>query len=476
VGSGREALQGRKGPRRSQALAALRELVLARNDEIVEALGPASRINTLLDGELYRRRLAADRSDIATLAKLFRLTIPVPLEDAQRALAPVEVAALDELGLASVEGDTVSPQARLAAYEGLVLVSDPLDPSAQEFVAGPNPAATRVDRLTIRRPVAMALDLGTGAGTQAFLAAAHSEHVVGVDVNERALDLARFNAELNGIENVEFRRGEWLEPVAGELFDLIVSNPPYVVSPDTELLYRDGNLVADAVTRKLILEAPAHLEEGGIAEVMGNWAHGAKQDWREPVEEWIAGSGCDALLLRFAGDDLVSYAAGWNAGLVAEGAEPYLAAVDRWLDFYREEGIEAIADGMVVLRKRSGRNWVRAIEVPGQPTGAAGDQVLRMIEARDRRDELAADASVRALRFARAAGLKMTTKAEGIDLAPARTTIELEHGIGFAARVSTELAEALPRLDGSAALEAVAPDVQPAEARKLFSLGLLTIA
>jgi hypothetical protein len=56
------------------------------------------------------------------------------------------------------------------------------------------------------------------------------------------------------------------------------------------------------------------------------------------------------------------------------------------------------------------------------------------------------------------------------------STIELEEaGIGFAAPVSAELAEALPRLDGSEELHATAPAVAPAEARRLFSLGLLTI-
>jgi SAM-dependent methyltransferase len=450
--------------------------VLARNDEIVDALGAPPRINSLIDSGLFRRRLADDRSDAATLARLFRLTLPVPLPDAARALAPLDPGALVDLELASVDDEALTLRVRLSAYEGLALASDPLDPAARSFVAGPNPSATRVDRLTIRRPVARTLDLGTGAGTQAFLAARHSDEVLAVDVNERALELAGLNAELNGIENVELRRGDWFEPVAGERFDLIVSNPPYVVSPETELLYRDGTLVADAVTRKLVLEAPEHLAEGGIAQLMGNWAHRADEDWRAPVEKWIAGSGCDALLLRFAGADLATYAGSWNLGFVAEGAEPFLAAVDRWLDYYREEGIEAIAEAMVVLRKRSGRNWVRAIEIPGSPTGAAGEQVLRMIAARDRREEVGGDDAVLGARFACAPGLKMTTKARGPGFAMSSSTIELEEaGIGFAAPVSAELAEALPRLDGSEELHATAPAVAPAEARRLFSLGLLTI-
>ena len=140
MGSGQEALQGREDPRRSRALTALRELALARNDEIVEALGRPMGLNTLVDGELYRRRLMGDRSDAATLAKLFRLTEKVSLTDAKRALEPLEPADLADLGLASIDDDTVTSRVRVAAYEGLVLVSDRLDPSARSFVAGASTA------------------------------------------------------------------------------------------------------------------------------------------------------------------------------------------------------------------------------------------------------------------------------------------------------------------------------------------------
>ena len=245
--------------------------------------------------------------------------------------------------------------------------SDPPD-----FVTGPSSAARRVERLTIRKPVGTALDLGTGSGLQALLTARHAEHVVGVDINARGLAFARFNAALNGLSNIDFREGSWFEPVGDERFDLIVANPPYVVSPDSEFLFRDGDLSADAVTQMLLQEVPAHLEEGGLAHVMGNWAHGRDEDWRAPVETWLAGSGCDVLLLRYATVDPVLYAGQWNQLLAAQGREAFLTAVDRWLDYYRREGIEAITEGMVVLRRRpAGRNWVRAIEVPGRPHGSS---------------------------------------------------------------------------------------------------------
>src|SRR4030081_1038241 len=87
-------------------------------------------------------------------------------------------------------------------------------------------------RLTIRRSIEVALDLGTGCGYQAVLAARHAERVIATDVNPRALAFTSFNALLNGAPNVECRQGDRFAAVEGLTFDLIASNPPFVVSPD----------------------------------------------------------------------------------------------------------------------------------------------------------------------------------------------------------------------------------------------------
>jgi methylase of polypeptide subunit release factors len=452
-------------PPRPHDLEPLRSLLLAKADDVRDALGDSLHLGPTFDFKLSERRLADDSSEAAVLAKLFLLSVPVPLADAVRALAPVEVETLVASGLVAVEGGEVRPLVRLPAYEGLLVASDPWqEPQPADFVTGPSPVARRVERLTTRRSVRSALDLGTGPGIQALRAARHSERVIAVDVSERAVAFARFNAGLNGATNLDVRHGSWFEPVEGDRFDLIVANPPYVVSPETEFLYRDGDLPADAVTQKLLQEAPAHLEEGGFAHVIGDWIHGRDEDWRSPVEGWLAGSGCDALLLRYGDVDLVSYAALWNAPVVAEGAESFLSAVDRWLDHYRREGIEAISHGVIVLRRRSGgRNWVRAIEVPGSPTGPAGDHLLRLFEARDRRDEASLSA-----RFVAAPGLKLSWSAEGPAFQQGVAKVGLEHGIGFAVRVSPAFAAKLPTL------AELGPD-ELATARRLHALGLLEL-
>lgn len=164
----------------------LRTLLLEQAEAMKDAMGLAPMVNPRLDTDLYRRRLAEDRSRPAVLAKLFLIGQPVPSGDAASALDPVETDALVQMGLAEVDAGVVRPVAPVSRYEGVLLASDILtgaDPS--DFVTGPSPAAQRVERLTIRRPVRAALDLGTGSGVQALLTGRHSERVVAVDVNQR---------------------------------------------------------------------------------------------------------------------------------------------------------------------------------------------------------------------------------------------------------------------------------------------------
>jgi methylase of polypeptide subunit release factors len=463
-------------PRDAPALAHLRQIVATRGDKMAAALGPRFRLPPRIEREVQRRRLAGDPSEAAILAQLFLLSEPVPADEAARALAPLTPATFAETNLATIDGGLLRPRVRIAAYSHLVLVHDAYDRiAAGDFVTGPNPVAERADRLTIRRPAGSALDLGTGPGIQALLAAQHCKRVIAVDVNDRAVAFTRFNAALNGLSNVEARLGSWLEPVAGERFDLVVANPPYVVSPDTTFLYRDGELLRDDVAAMLLRDIPAHLEEGGFAHVTANWIHGRDEEWRRPLERWLTGSGCDALLLRYGGLDLVSYAAAWNLDLALHSPKRFLATVDRWLEYYRREGIESIADGMVVLRRRRGRNWVRAIEVPGRPLKPAGAHLLRLFEAHDRRDELADDDGVLSTPFAPAPGLKIVWRARGKGLSERSARAELEDGIGFAVPLRSAVADLLASLDGSRPLRKLAggdPAVA-ADMRRLFSLGLI---
>ena len=118
-------------------------------------------------------------------------------------------------------------------------------------------------------PGARVLDVCTGSGYLAISAGlAGARRVIAVDVSRRAVLSARLNARLNGV-TVDARRGDLLEPVRGERFDLIVSNPPYVPSADDALPRRGARRAWDAgadgriVLDRLIADAPSVLAPGG---------------------------------------------------------------------------------------------------------------------------------------------------------------------------------------------------------------------
>ncbi len=144
-----------------------------------------------------------------------------------------------------------------------------------------------VERALQHAPTDAALriaDLGTGSGAIA-LALAYERplaQVAAVDVSEGALTVARANAHALHLDNVEFRQGDWLQPLAGERFDLIASNPPYIAVGDPHLdalryepepALSSGRDGLDAI-RIIVRDAPAHLRCGGWLLLEHGWDQG----------------------------------------------------------------------------------------------------------------------------------------------------------------------------------------------------------
>src|SRR5512133_994967 len=269
------------------------------------------------DAPANERRLP--ESPLATVIRIFFLQRPVPTGDVVEALGRRAVEALETTGLATV-GDDLVPGARilpigrlLVAADGYAQGDDPPD-----YVAIYSPTSRLCDSLTPRPRVARALDVGTGSGIHALLAAAHAEHVVATDVNARALAFTALNAALNGVTNVECRSGSLFEPVAGETFDLITCNAPYVVSPESRWAYRDSGFQADEMSERVVREAAAHLGDGGYATLI---VSGLAQDEDAPDERasgWVAESGCDGWVLPGWDADPLGHASTWNSHLVGD--------------------------------------------------------------------------------------------------------------------------------------------------------------
>ena len=389
----------------------------------------------------------------ATLRRLFSLGAAVDPAAARDALGAPLVAALTGAGmLEDAGGGRVRASLRITPLEGLLFLHDPPDPQgASDQVATVGPASATLARLTVRTPAATTLDLGTGCGVQALLAARFSERVVATDLNERALAVAAVNAQLNGIGNVELRRGDLFAPVRGETFDRIVANPPFVISPETSHVYRDSELAGDELSRTVVAQTAGHLAPGGHATILCEWILRGDEPWSAVPGRWAAGLGCDVVALHYRSADPESYAAGWNTPLRTADPDAYADAVDRWSAYQHELGARAVSTGAIVLRRRTdGASSFRALEMPHGPEGIASDHVLRLLDDPPDRDLLAAVVGP----ADRQTLTQVLVRTDGAWSSPV-VDVAVAEGAGTHATVSPAIVHVLLSLDGERTLAEV---------------------
>ncbi|MCW2798061.1 methyltransferase [Nocardioides sp.] len=338
-------------------------------DGVAEVLGAQAHDALARNETTPGLRRTRGGSAVETLARMFLLQTPVELAAAERALPGL----LDRMAARGlVEQSVGEVAARLdvrpyaagdeAGEHALWVVSDltpGLDGGPQrvgsDHVLGISPASTSLAQLTIRETVGRSLDLGSGCGVQALHLARHSAEVVATDVNRRALWMTAFNAALNEVgDSVDVREGSFFEPVADEKFDLIATNPPFVISPATgaRLVYRDSGLPGDRVVEHIVRAAPAHLSEGGWCQILANWVIARDRPWADRLAPWVA-DGCDALVVQREVVDPPTYVELWLKDAGQHGAPDYVARYDTWLSWFEEQGIEAVGFGWVNLRKRA---------------------------------------------------------------------------------------------------------------------------
>ena len=235
-------------------------------------------------------------------------------------------------------------------------------PLAADHVLGVGGATLTLLEMTVREQVDSALDLGCGCGIQALYLATHASRVVATDVSARACALTQFNAALNET-TIDVREGSLFEPVAGETFDLIVSNPPFVITPDSVrgtaglLEYRDGGMDRDNLIAVILRDAPLCLNVGGTLQMLANWEIPASRDpdtqWAQRVDAWLEGLPVDAWVVQRDVLEPARYVDMWirdSGGQLMPRAD-YDRAFTSWLVDFRRAGTGAIGMGFVALRR-----------------------------------------------------------------------------------------------------------------------------
>jgi methylase of polypeptide subunit release factors len=370
------------------APARLRDALLAADyapDGVQSVLGPAAAAQAR--GDLVTARLlAAGRPDgghdgshdsghdtddgpLATLVRLFLLMEAVPAEQAKRALDPLPLERAHAAGLLLPAADDhvragldLRPHGWVDGEAGgtwWVVADLGADQMANDtelrpdYVLGIGPSSVTLAEATVRPPVATALDVGTGCGVQALYLSRHSGRVTATDVTDRALAFAATTAALNG-QDWELLHGDLLEPVAGRRYDLVVSNPPFVVGPGhaggvASHPYRDSGRTGDGIAAELIAHGADVLADGGWLQLLANWLHVAGQPWTERVASWVAPTGCEAWVVQREVLDPPAYVSLWLRDAGQLGTERGQRLAERWLTWFADQRVEGIGLGLVTL-------------------------------------------------------------------------------------------------------------------------------
>lgn len=441
-------------------------------DEAAEALHRGQRVPA--ERALNRR----EPSPVATLARLFVLGRAVPVEAAEAALPTLGLTGATALGLLRVDGPEAAPALDLRPYTFVDAhgpaewwIASDLGELAlghalpEDHVLGVGGASLTLSGLMLQRPARTALDLGTGCGIQALHARRHADRVVATDISPRALELASLNAELNGIDGIEFRLGSMFEPVAGERFDHIVSNPPFVITPRVDGVpayeYRDGGMVGDTLVEEFLAACGEHLEPGGVAQLLGNWEYHGFADGLDRVRDWIDASATplDAWVIERDTEDGPGYAETWiRDGGTRPGTPAFDALLGAWLDDFEARGVRQVGFGYLLLRRADGTPTLRRFERIHGSLGAneagLGVALDAALAAHDLQAALDDDA-LAALRLAVAGDV--TEERHLWPGSDAPTAILLRQGGGFGRTISadTGLAALVGASDGELSVAAI---------------------
>jgi methylase of polypeptide subunit release factors len=350
--------------------------------EALEALGMPER---WLRSEIRSAALlghAPGGSPVNSLIRLFTLGDSIDGDRALHALGDA-VHGLLEIGFLEAGDGLVRSRYQIFPLADGWLACD--FPKRQEedisdFVMGIGPSSILLASLT---PPVMGRTLEVACGV-GWLAGTHAKagmQVVATDLNARALDLGRFSAILCGIKGIDFRHGDGFSTVAGEKFDLIFSNPPYVQSPGGNMIFKEAQ-AGDSICARLLRKIPGHLAPGGIGVMLINWTHATDDDWTEAPLSWVPAEGTRRWLFQAECSSPADYAWKWISGDPRfRNQQAAMAEMHRWLAHYHDAGIKCISGGFMVVQKcESGGEWTRTESRAAENIDkTAGFDVLRVL-------------------------------------------------------------------------------------------------
>jgi SAM-dependent methyltransferase len=300
--------------------------------------------------ELRRREDPA-----AALARLFAYDDAVARARVDELLGAEVVAALLGVDALYLRDGGVASRLRIVPFDTLWIASDDAA-RANDPVMGPGPTTLELAAALDTDGVAALLDVGCGAGSFALLAAARGvAHVVGVDIDPRALDYSRFNARLNRVD-CEWLVGDLGAPVAGRRFDAVVSQPAYVPRPPgiDDTTYLHGGARGDELALRLLGEIPGLLGPRGRAWVLFDTPSARGQELVARVRTSLREPALDTIVAALPASTTRMYATAYATLVDPTLGEGYRGAVEHYTGHFQSLGIDALRHVLVHVERTQG--------------------------------------------------------------------------------------------------------------------------
>lgn len=322
-------------------------------------LQAAGNVHPLMRKAVTRWHLRRAEGLIPLALRMLVFGDPIKESDARAVLGDVPLSLLVDAGFLVRSDAGFASAFSVGVLDDQYLVYDDLR-SFSDAVMGLSDATVTLARAALpAADVKFALELGCGSGAVAFVLSKRAARVVATDVNPRALELARVGIAVNGLQNVELRLGDLFEPVAGERFDVIASQPPFIGRPpgaaDATFLY--GGSVGDELSVRLLGELPGRLSASGRAVLLIAWPLGPERSLAQRISRAISTDELDVAVLQAPPTPIDEHCAEYAAAAVARADEVFEKGFDQQRDHFERVGVAALSTSLTVVqsaRRRPG--------------------------------------------------------------------------------------------------------------------------
>lgn len=323
----------------------------------------------------YYDRYQLAQDDIDNLIRLFLLRVGLSETQLKQLFGVQLLRSLIQLGILIQRGEQWASRVDLFCVEGLYIATDHRymllaeDRIAESPVMYIGADSQGLAYTAPRYSVEKVLDLCCGSGVQGLVASRYAQQVKAVDLNARAVRFSRFNAQLNDIRNIEFYQGSLYQPVAGEQFDTILANPPFVPSPKKNLDFRDGGATGEEILAAIIHDSAKHLKPEGHVFIVTDLVDIAT--YRHKLSQWWRGKNAHQLVLCTADRDDILFSVPHSHAPFGQSLAAYNTELEQWLDNFHGAGLQAVNFGYILIKQQAdqqpGSYFCRTVHNPTQP-------------------------------------------------------------------------------------------------------------